>query len=146
MREAHVTYEYKNVSELFMEMRKDSIPMTIVLDEYGALAGLITMEDLIEEIVGELRDEYDTDEEDDIQVLSDSVYKVLGSTPLDDIAEALGVPLKSDDYDSIAGHVINLLEHFPTEGETAEDEFARYTVLKVDGNRIDTVKLELKPK
>ena len=135
MREAHVTYEYKNVSELFMEMRKDSIPMTIVLDEYGALAGLITMEDLIEEIVGELRDEYDTDEED-----------VLGSTPLDDIAEALGVPLKSDDYDSIAGHVINLLEHFPTEGETAEDEFARYTVLKVDGNRIDTVKLELKPK
>lgn len=96
--------------------------------------------------VGELRDEYDTDEEDDIQVLSDSVYKVLGSTPLDDIAEALGVPLKSDDYDSIAGHVINLLEHFPTEGETAEDEFARYTVLKVDGNRIDTVKLELKPK
>ena len=63
MREAHVTYEYKNVSELFMEMRKDSIPMTIVLDEYGALAGLITMEDLIEEIVGELRDEYDTDEE-----------------------------------------------------------------------------------
>ena len=146
MRDAHVTYEYKNVSELFMEMRKDSIPMTIVLDEYGALAGLITMEDLIEEIVGELRDEYDTDEEDDIQVLSDSVYKVLGSTPLDDIAEALGVPLKSDDYDSIAGHVINLLEHFPTEGETAEDEFARYTVLKVDGNRIDTVKLELKPK
>ena len=146
MREAHVTYEYKNVSELFMEMRKDSIPMTIVLDEYGAVAGLITMEDLIEEIVGELRDEYDTDEEDDIQVLSDSVYKVLGSTPLDDIAEALGVPLKSDDYDSIAGHVINLLEHFPTEGETAEDEFARYTVLKVDGNRIDTVKLELKPK
>ena len=135
MREAHVTYEYKNVSELFMEMRKDSIPMTIVLDEYGALAGLITMEDLIEEIVGELR-----------EVLSDSVYKVLGSTPLDDIAEALGVPLKSDDYDSIAGHVINLLEHFPTEGETAEDEFARYTVLKVDGNRIDTVKLELKPK
>ena len=67
--------------------------MTIVLDEYGALAGLITMEDLIEEIVGELRDEYDTDEEDDIQVLSDSVYKVLGSTPLDDIAEALGVPV-----------------------------------------------------
>ena len=59
IREAHVTYEYKNVAELFMEMRKDSIPMTIVLDEYGALAGLITIEDLIEEIVGELRDEYE---------------------------------------------------------------------------------------
>lgn len=86
--------------------------MTIVLDEYGALAGLITMEDLIEEIVGELRDEYDTDEEDDHSGTFCSVYKVLGSTPLDDIAEALGVPLKSDDYDSIAGHVINLLDAF----------------------------------
>ena len=145
IREAHVTYEYKNVAELFMEMQKESIPMTIVLDEYGALAGLITIEDLIEEIVGELRDEYDTDEEDEIQLLHESVYKVLGSTPLDDIAEALNIPLESDDYDSIAGHVINLLQHFPDVGETAEDQYAIYTVLKVDGNRIDKLKLELKP-
>ncbi len=145
MREAHVTYEYKHVSELFMEMRKDSIPMTIVLDEYGALAGLITIEDLIEEIVGELRDEYDTDEEDEIQAVSETVYTVLGSTPLDDIAEALNVPLRSDDYDSIAGHVINLLEHFPDVGETAEDDYGIYTVLNVDGNRIDKIRLELKP-
>lgn len=145
IREAHVTYEYKNVAELFMEMRKDSIPMTIVLDEYGALSGLITIEDLIEEIVGELRDEYDTDEEDEIQMLHDTVYKVLGSTSLDDIAETLGLPLESDDYDSIAGHVINLLQHFPNVGETAEDQYATYTVLKVDGNRIDKLKLEIKP-
>ncbi len=145
IREAHVTYEYKNVAELFMEMRKDSIPMTIVLDEYGALAGLITIEDLIEEIVGELRDEYDMDEEDDIQMIHDEVYKVLGSTSLDDISETLGLPLESDDYDSIAGHVINLLQHFPDVGETAEDEYAIYTVLKVDGNRIDKIKIETKP-
>lgn len=145
IREAHVTYEYKNVAELFMEMRKDSIPMTIVLDEYGALAGLITIEDLIEEIVGELRDEYDTDEEDEIQFVSESVYKVLGSTPLDDIAETLHLPLQSDDYDSIAGHVINLLQHFPNVGETAEDEYGIYTVLLVDGNRIDKIRLEVKP-
>ena len=138
--------ETRHMGQLFRTMQARQVHMAVVVDEYGQTAGIVTMEDLIEEIVGELRDEYDTDEEDDIQVLSDSVYKVLGSTPLDDIAEALGVPLKSDDYDSIAGHVINLLEHFPTEGETAEDEFARYTVLKVDGNRIDTVKLELKPK
>lgn len=146
IREAHVTYEYKNVSELFMEMRKDSIPMTIVLDEYGALAGLITIEDLIEEIVGELRDEYDTDEEDEIQMINETVYKVLGSTSLDDIAEVLNLPLESDDYDSIAGHVINLLQHFPNVGETAEDEYAIYTVLKVDGNRIDKLRLEIKPR
>ena len=146
IRKATFVPETRHIGQLFRTMQARQVHMAVVVDEYGQTAGIVTMEDLIEEIVGELRDEYDTDEEDDIQVLSDSVYKVLGSTPLDDIAEALGVPLKSDDYDSIAGHVINLLEHFPTEGETAEDEFARYTVLKVDGNRIDTVKLELKPK
>lgn len=146
IREAHVTYEYKNVAELFMEMRKDSIPMTIVLDEYGALAGLITIEDLIEEIVGELRDEYDMDEEDEIQAIDETVYMVLGSTSLDDIAEALNIPLSSDDYDSIAGHVINLLQHFPDVGETAEDEYGIYTVLDVDGNRIDKIRLEIKPR
>ena len=146
IREAHVTYEYKNVAELFMEMRKDSIPMTIVLDEYGALAGLITIEDLIEEIVGELRDEYDADEEDDIQKISDTVYQVLGSTSLDDIAETLSLPLTSDDYDSIAGHIINLLQHFPNVGETAEDKYGIYTVLDADGNRIDKIRLEIKPR
>lgn len=144
IREAHFTYEYKNVSELFMEMRKDSIPITIVLDEYGALAGLITIEDLLEEIVGELRDEYD-DEEEDIQKVSDTEYIVLGATSLDDIDDALDLSLESDDYDSIAGHVINLLEHFPEVGETAEDEYAEYTVLQVDGNRIDKLRLLLKP-
>lgn len=128
-----------------MEMRKESISMTIVLDEYGALAGLITMEDLIEEIVGELRDEYDTDEEDEIQMISDTEYIILGSTPLDDIDEALSLSLESEDYDSIAGHIINLLQHFPEINETAEDEYAIYTVLEVDGNRIDKLRMILKP-
>ena len=85
-------------------------------------------------------------EEDEIELLHESVYKVLVSTPLDDIAETLDIPLESDDYDSIAGHVINLLQHFPNVGETAEDSYATYTVLKVDGNRIDKLKLELKPR
>ncbi len=146
MRDAHVTYEYKNVSELFMEMRKESIPMTIVLDEHGALAGLITMEDLIEEIVGELRDEYDADEEDEIQAITETEFVLLGSTPLDDIDNMFGLTLKSDDYDSIAGHIINLLEHFPEVGETAEDDNASYTVLEVEGNRIEKIRMLLKPK
>ena len=145
IREAHFTYEYKNVSELFLEMQKESIPMTIVLDEYGALAGLITIEDLLEEIVGELRDEYDEDEEDEIQELSENLYQVLGSTPLDDINDALNLKIESDDYDSIAGHVIGLLEHIPEEGEQAEDEGAIYRVIRVDGNRIDKLQIEIKP-
>jgi CBS domain containing-hemolysin-like protein len=146
MREAHMTYEYKNVSELFMEMRKDSIPLSIVLDEYGALAGLITIEDMLEEIVGELRDEYDDDEEDEIQKISDNEYILLGSANLEDIDETMNLELESDDYESIAGHVINLLEHFPEVGETTEDEAASYTVLEVDGNRVDKIRMLLKPK
>lgn len=145
IREAHITYEYKNVSELFMEMRRDSIPMTIVLDEYGALSGLITMEDLLEEIVGEIRDEYDEDEEDEIQQVTDNEYIVLGSTSLDDIEERIGLPLEAEEYDSISGHVINLLEHFPNPGEHAEDDYAVYTVLESEKNRIDKIHLLVKP-
>ncbi len=144
IRTAHVTYEYKNVSELFMEMRKDSIPMTIVLDEYGALSGLITMEDLVEEIVGEIRDEYDEDEEDEIQHISENEFILLGSTPLDDVNERLLLPIESDEYDSISGHVIKLLEHFPSPGEHAEDDYAVYTVLETEKNRIDKVHVHIK--
>ena len=145
IREAHVTYEYKNVSELFMEMRKDSIPMTIVLDEYGALSGLITMEDLIEEIVGEIRDEYDEDEEDEIQTVTENEFILLGSTPLDDVNERLLLPIESDEYYSIAGHIIKLLEHFPAPGEHTEDDYAIYTVLETEKNRIDKVHVLIKP-
>ena len=128
-----------------MEMRRDSIPMTIVLYEYGALSGLITMEDLLEEIVGEIRDEYDEDEEDEIQQVTDNEYIVLGSTSLDDIEERIGLPLEAEEYDSISGHVINLLEHFPNPGEHAEDDYAVYTVLESEKNRIDKIHLLVKP-
>ncbi len=145
IRNAHITYEYKNVSALFLEMRKESIPMTIVLDEYGALSGLITMEDLVEEIVGEIRDEYDEDEEDEIQHVADNEYILLGSTPLDDIRELLEVPIEAEDYDSISGHIIQLLGHFPEPGESAEDEYGVYTVLESEKNRIDKVHILIKP-
>ena len=127
-------------------MQKSSVPMTIVLDEYGALAGLITIEDLLEEIVGELRDEYDEDEEDEIQKISDDTYIVLGSTSLDDINDELGLKIESDDYDSIAGHIINLLEDFPEEGEEVSDDDAVYRVIDVDKNRIDKLEIKLIPK
>ena len=144
VREAHFTYEYKNTSELFVEMRKDSISMTIVLDEYGALAGLITMEDLLEEIVGDIRDEYDEDEVDDIQKAGDNEYIVVGSTSLDDIDDQLNLPITSDDYDSISGHIISLSDHFPAAGEHAEDQYAVYTVLEAENNRIDRVHIHVK--
>lgn len=143
MREAYFTYEYKKTSELFFEMKQTSTPMAIVLDEYGSTSGMLTIEDLIEEIVGEIRDEYDDNEEDEITKLDDENYILLGVAKLDDIDENLGIKIESEDYDSIAGHIINLLDHFPEAGETVSDEYAEYTVLEAEKNRIDKVKLHL---
>lgn len=145
MREPYFTYEYKKISELFFEMKRESIPMAVVLDEYGATAGLLTIEDLIEEIVGEIRDEYDVNEEDEITKIDEENYILLGIAKLDNINEQLGIQLESEDYDSIAGHIINLLDHFPDAGETVNDDFAEYRVLEASKNRIDKVKVHLLP-
>ncbi len=144
VREPYYTYEFKKTSELLIEMRRNSISLAIVLDEYGATAGLITIEDLLEEIVGEIRDEYDYDEEDSIQAISDHEFIVDGNTKLDDINEVLGLDLESDDYDSIAGHIIYLLDHLPEEGETVTDHNTVFTVASVDKNRVDKVHILLK--
>ena len=146
MRKPYFTYEFKKTSELLIEMRKESIALAIVLDEYGATAGLITLEDLLEEIVGDIRDEYDENEEDDIQKLSDVEYLANGAAKLDEINEVIGLELESDDYDSIAGHIINLLEHLPEEGETIVDDFVEYKVAAVEKNRIEKVHILLLPK
>lgn len=145
MREPYFTYEYKKTSELFFEMKQASIPMAIVLDEYGSTSGMLTLEDLLEEIVGEIRDEYDTDEEDEITQLNEEDYLLLGVAKLDDINEQLGISIQSEDYDSISGHIINLLDHFPEAGETVSDEFATYTVLSAEKNKLGKVKLHLLP-
>ena len=139
LREPYFTYEYQKTSDLLIQMRENSINISIVLDEYGATAGIITLEDLIEEIVGEIRDEYDDDEEDPIQKLNTSEYLVDGSTRLDDINETFGCHIESDDYDSIAGHMINVLEHIPTEGEEITEDYIRFVIEKMDKNRIDTI-------
>ena len=145
MRDPYFTYEYKKTSELFVEMKKESIPLAIVLDEYGATAGLLTLEDLIEEIVGDIRDEYDSDEEDSIQCISENEFIADGNTKLNDINEIIGLHIESDDYDSIAGHIIGLLDHLPSQGETVEDDHVIYTVDAVDKNRIDKVHIVVLP-
>lgn len=145
VREPYITYEYKKTSELFVDMRRDYISMAIVLDEYGGFAGIITLEDLIEEIVGEIRDEYDIGEEDSISQISETEYIVNGFTNLNDVNDELNIDIETNDYDSIGGHVINLLSDFPEEGEVAEDENAYYTVLSVDNRSIDKIHIKLKP-
>lgn len=145
MREPYFTYEYKKTSDLLIEMRKESIPLAIVLDEYGATAGLITLEDLLEEIVGDIRDEYDEDEEDSIKMVGENEYIADGNTKLDEINEVLGLDLESDDYDSIAGHLIYLLDHLPEAGESVTDKNVIYTVDAVEKNRIDKVHIVILP-
>lgn len=140
MREPYFTYEHKNTAELLIEMRKSSISLAIVLDEYGATAGLITLEDLLEEIVGEIRDEYDTDEEDSIIQLNEREYIVLGSTNLEDLCEELDLNFTSEDYDTIGGYLIGLLDHLPEKNEiiiTDDDVLLR--VEQMDKNRIEKI-------
>ena len=140
LREPYFTYEHKNTADLFLEMRKSSISLAIVLDEYGVTAGLITLEDLLEEIVGEIRDEYDADEEDDITRISDREFYVLGSANLNDVSEALSLHFTSDDYDTIGGYCLGLLDHLPEKNEIIiTDDNVLLRVEQMDKNRIEKV-------
>ena len=144
LREAYYTYEFKNTSELMREMRKNSISIAIVLDEYGATAGLVTLEDLLEEIVGDIRDEFDGDEEEEVQQLGEKEYLVEGACKLEDLDDMIGLGIESEDYDSIGGVVIESLQHLPTEGEEVTTASGiRLVVEKIDKNRIEKVHIYL---
>lgn len=143
LRQPLYTYEFKKTAELMIEMRQTFNNIVIVLDEYGATAGLITLEDMLEEIVGEIRDEYDEDEEDSLVEVEPLQYLVEGSMKLDDLNDSLGLELESEDYDSIGGLVIGLLDHLPDEGEEVTHKGVRLIVETVDKNRIDRIRMFL---
>jgi len=144
LREAYFTYEYKSISELLVEMRQASFNIAIVLDEYGETSGLITLEDILEEIVGEIHDEYDENEEENIKAVGKHEYIIEGSTNLDDLNDSLDLNLESEDYDSLGGFIIEKLDRLPKAGDSVstEDEI-RMVVEKLDKNRIETVHLYL---
>lgn len=144
LREPYFTYEHKNTADLFLEMRKSSISLAIVLDEYGVTAGLITLEDLLEEIVGEIRDEYDADEEDDITRISDREFYVLGSANLNDVSEALSLHFTSNDYDTIGGYCLGLLDHLPEKNEIIlTDNNILLRIDRMEKNRIERIYIRL---
>ena len=144
LREPYFTYEHKNTADLFLEMRKSYISLAIVLDEYGVTAGLITLEDLLEEIVGEIRDEYDADEEDDITRISDREFYVLGSANLNDVSEALSLHFTSDDYDTIGGYCLGLLDHLPEKNEIIlTDNNILLRIDRMEKNRIERIYIRL---
>ena len=144
LREAYFTYEYKNISELLVEMRQASFNIAIVLDEYGETAGLITLEDILEEIVGEIHDEYDENEEDFIQEIDEREYIVEGSTNLDDLNDRLELDLRSEEYDSLGGFIIERLDRLPEEGDRIDTEDGIHMIVeRLDKNRIELVHLYL---
>ncbi|MBQ0001509.1 MAG: HlyC/CorC family transporter [Clostridiales bacterium] len=147
LREPYFTYEHKATADLLLEMRKAAVNLAIVLDEYGSTAGLVTLEDLLEEIVGEIRDEYDVDEEEEIrEIIPEREYLILGSANLDDINEKLDIQLVSEEYDSTGGFIIEQLDTLPSEGETLVIDEIKLQVEQVEKNRIELVRVVLPEK
>ena len=144
LRDVYYTYEFKPTSDLMIEMREKGEAVSMVLDEYGATAGMITFEDLLEEIVGEIRDEYDDDENELIQELSDREYLIEGSMKLDDINDALSLHLECEEYDSIGGMIIHHLERVAKlHDKVTLDDGTVLEACQVRRNRIEKVKLTL---
>ena len=135
-REAFYTYEYKKTSDLLLEMRDSAMTLAFVLNEYGETVGMITLEDLLEEIVGQIRDEYDEDEEGLITETEEG-YLIEARVKLEDINDELGTKFESEDYDSIGGLVLDQLDRIPEDGETVTLEDG--TVLKVMGIRMNRI-------
>ena len=144
IRDAYFTYEYKKTADLLLEMREKRMNVAFVLNEYGSTVGMITLEDLLEELVGEIRDEYDDDEEKLIQKINNYTYLIEGSMNLSDINDVIGTTLDSDDYDSIGGIIMGQLDRLPIDQETVTLEDGTTLQVKgIDQNRISHVLLTL---
>ena len=143
MRQPLFTFELKKVSKLLNEMRKSSSNVAIVLNEYGSCVGMITLEDMLEEIVGDIHDEYDEEEEEEIGKIriSDHEYLVEGSMKLNDLNEILGTELESEDYDSIGGYLTGLFAHLPTQGEAGIEGGLKFVVEAANATRVETVRI-----
>jgi len=140
MREPFFTFEFKNVAELLREMKKARVHMSIVLDEYGGTAGIVTIEDMIEEIVGEIEDEYD-ELEQEIRVIKEDEYMVEGGTRIETVNEMIGINIESEDFDSIGGFIIGLLGRIPEDKEVIEYNGIRFTIESIEKNRIKKIRI-----
>lgn len=140
MREPYYTFEFKKIKELFNDMKKNRTHISVVLDEYGGTVGIVTIEDLIEEVFGEIEDEYD-DEVNEIEVVKEDEYIVDGSSRLDDICDLIGVNIESEEFDSVGGLIIEQLGRFPESNEEVMLNKIRFVVEDIDKNRIKKVRI-----
>ena len=146
IRQPYYTHEHKKTTELFVEMKSYRVNIAIVLDEYGGAAGMLTLEDLLEEIVGEIRDEYDDDEEDDISRISENEYILSGMADIDDVNETLGFDFNSEDYETIGGYIIGLSDTFPKNGQVITLKDGTYIrIERIRNNRIEKIYMRKNP-
>jgi len=141
LREPYFTYESKPTVELLAVMREQRYSLAVVLDEYGGTSGILTRNDIVEEIMGHIGDEYDDPLEEEITVITDGEYLVLGQTLLEDVSEAIGVVLESEDFETIGGYVVGLLGQIPEDGESITEDNLEFIVEHVDKNRIEKLKI-----
>jgi CBS domain containing-hemolysin-like protein len=138
VREAHFVPESKKVADLLREMQKEKFHIALVTDEYGSVVGLITLEDLLEELVGEITDEYDT-EEPELEQVADDVFRVDGKLSIDEVNELLDVELPDEEWDTVGGLMLGLMGSIPEEGEEVSFQNLRFTAERVNGRRISKV-------
>ncbi len=141
VRPAYFTYEFKLVQELFREMRFERTHLAIVLDEYGGTVGIVTIEDFLEAIVGDIDDEYDDEPDAVIWKIDDSTYEMDGATKLSDLQADLGFHIDSEDVDTIAGFIIEILGNFPEEGQVIPWTKYEFTVMEIEKNRVNKVRV-----
>ncbi|MBU3092092.1 hemolysin family protein [Clostridium sp. CM028] len=140
MRVPYFTYEYKSTVDLFADMRAKRVPIAILLDEYGGTSGIVTIEDLVEEIVGDIDDEYD-DDTDKIEVIKEDEYIVDGDTKISMVNEMIGLNIESEDFDSIGGFVTGILGRLPKTGETINYNDTKFIIQNTSKNRIVKLKI-----
>ncbi len=142
IRSAHFEYENKRVGELLSEMQQQNRPMVVIVDEFGGTAGLVTIRDLVEEIVGRISDDGDADDEPDFQVLDERTTIIQAQVDLDDVNEKLSLSLPiQDDYQTLGGFVIYQMQKIPQVGERFTYETVEFTVVGIDGPRLDRIKV-----
>ncbi len=146
MRPAYYVPETKRCGELFTEMTEKRVQMAVVVDEYGGTAGIVTLEDLLESIVGNIQDEYDQEDEE-ISIINETTFEVEGITDIEEVEEHTGKKFPDGDYDTIGGYIISVLGFLPEDGQMNEVQFenVKFTVLNVEERRIGKVKVEILP-
>ena len=138
VREAHYVPESKKVADLLREMQREKFHQALVTDEYGSVTGIVALEDLLEELVGEITDEYDVEEPEMVEV-GDGVYRVSGKTSIDDLNDTLGTALPDEEWDTVGGLVLDIFGKIPDAGEEADFQGLRFRAEEVQGRRVATV-------